>query len=170
MITAEKHMAPHGFTSEAICKACGGNCCKCIPGIYSPEDIEKIPFAQLIDMMLNGKIAVDWWEGDIRDIDEESDDYLAQIYYFRPPTLKHRFLYDPSWGAPCLYLLPDGCALPYEQRPEQCRMLEPKLKDPNVNHIFSTNIKCEQHLDKVGVITAWLPYQEMFYGIPTDYR
>ena len=103
------------YVNEEMCAACGGQCCKRLPGIASPEDFSLPDTTQLIEALKSGKWAVDWWEGN------------NPLYFVRPAT-KDAIgeLFDPSWGGECVFLTEKGCSLPHDQRPSGCRLLEPK--------------------------------------------
>lgn len=128
-----------------VCGACGGNCCKSMPGAAMPSDFgssaEEIA-ANLSDAFATGKWAIDWWEGDPRD---DGGDDLDRAYFIRPATTGGRGLFDPSWGGRCVFLGDAGCEI-FERRPSGCRGLEPSPPDCKV-----------QHSGKQDAAIAWLP-------------
>lgn len=133
-----------------ICKKCGGNCCKRMPGIYYPKDFgntEKEIFDNLKKAFRKGYTAVDWWDNYE---DENGNEFDA--YFIRPKTKdKWEVIKDPSWGGECIYLAENGCRLKYEDRPTVCRLLEPK-----------SDGKCITHsLYKKKIAEKWLPYNEL---------
>uniref|UniRef100_A0A6M3LEY7 Putative zinc-or iron-chelating protein n=1 Tax=viral metagenome TaxID=1070528 RepID=A0A6M3LEY7_9ZZZZ len=95
-----------------ICKKCGGECCKKMPGAYTPKDIENI-FGSVENAVKSGKVAIDWWEG------------KTPKYFMRPKTIKSNELYDPSWGGECTHLKENGCELTEEKRPSMCKIMKP---------------------------------------------
>lgn len=136
------------FVKEKICKKCGGKCCKSMPGAYYPEDFNlSEDFSKFEVALSSGEIAIDWWEGDARENLEELD----RTYFLRP-SIKDKIgvLYDPSWGGECIFLTSKGCKLEGDERPLNCKKLEPG-KD-----------KCTLHdnVSKQGAAIAWIPYQK----------
>ncbi|MDD5013825.1 MAG: YkgJ family cysteine cluster protein [Atribacterota bacterium] len=124
-----------GYYNEELCKKCKGKCCKGLPGEYSPEDIERIfPAKNLklsVEMALKTKkIAIDWWEDD------------KPLYFLRPATKGNEGkIYDPSWGGECVFLKKTGCSLPKEERPEVCRLLEPRAEEDKCVSHYKENPK-----------------------------
>jgi len=115
-----------GIEDKAICAACGGKLgCKTMPCAAFPADFGKTHSAILRGVraaLKTGNWSIDWWEGDPR----EGKNERACGYFVRPATVKGRGVhFDPSWGGTCVFLKTDGCALPFEKRPEQGRMLQP---------------------------------------------
>ena len=107
--------------NKSLCSSCGGNCCKHMPGIVHPDEVVSIN-----DLLDTGKYAIDWWEGDPR---EDRDD-VGQSYYIRPKTKgSEEHLLDGSWGGECVFLTNKGCELSFNERPYDCRMLEPSSGD-----------------------------------------
>ena len=139
--------------NKNICSKCGGKCCKLMPGACYPEDFGLPNDHSKLNATLScGKYAIDWWEGDARDDFEE----LLKTYFVRPATKnKEGVLYDPSWGGPCIFLSDDGCTLDADERPLNCKKLEPK-----------ENEKCILHdgVSKQNAAIAWIPYQDKLKG------
>jgi len=136
------------FVNKEICSACGGKCCKDIPGCYYPEDFNmENGYSKLKEALKTGKIAIDWWEGDPR----EGKDEYTRGYFVRPATKwMEGVLYDPSWGGECIFLTNSGCQLEEDKRPLNCRKLEPGAD------------KCIPHdgVSKRDAAIAWLPYYD----------
>jgi Fe-S-cluster containining protein len=137
---------------KELCSACGGKCCKTLPGNYYPSDFnlpEKNPtekdFKKLIEIIKKDKIAVDWWE------DENSK------YFLRPAIKKANRKFDPTWGGECIHLTEKGCELSFYKRPLECKQLEPKGE-------FG---KCYIHgnLNKETAYKAWLEYNNCITNI-----
>lgn len=141
-----------GYENLAICAECGGKCCKRMPGIVLPDDIGEPLKEKVMTLLLTGKYAIDWWDGDPRD----GDDEYSQAYYIRPKTKGHeKKLLHPAWGGECVFLTDTGCELPFEQRPAECRMLEPVESG-----------ECKHHgATKQEFATIWLEHQEMMENI-----
>jgi Fe-S-cluster containining protein len=137
------------YLNPDLCAACGGSCCKQMPGSVHPADVTR---DQVRAMLASGRYAVDWWDGDPRSSADIPDGQeLAQAYFLRPATQgQEGCKYDPSWGGPCTFLAEDGCTLVPSARPYQCRLLEPRPKR-----------KCIEHsAGKSGIAVAWIPYQD----------
>ena len=117
----EQYLAPE------ICAKCGGKCCNRMPGEAVPDNIIRL-FGGTLEQALkaafdSGDWVIDWWEGDPRPAKDE----LYQGYYVRPRAINDAAgLYNPSWGGQCSFLIGDHCKLAPEERPQACRLLEPK--------------------------------------------
>lgn len=105
-----------------ICAECGGTCCKQLPGAAMPADFGGADLGLLTEAFKSGKWAVDWWEGDPTDGD------LDRAYWIRPAIRGGHNLFDPSWGGTCIFHGDDGCALDLQDRPQECRELQPVPK------------------------------------------
>jgi len=145
-----------GYQKTSACDACGGVCCKQAPGACFPSDFGGDE-QQIKDMVIAalelGTFAIDWWDGDPRE--EGHDDGSA--CFVRPATKgREGKLFDPSWGGECTFLRPDGCSLTFDNRPHNCRHLEPVPGDALCNiHDGS----------KQGAAIAWLPFSEWLDNI-----
>ena len=135
------------YLNVELCKACGGKCCKHMPGIAYPVDFKKPLLQSLIRAFKSGMWAIDWYEGD-----PTRDDKLTQVYYIRPRIKGIKELFDPSWGGECVFLTTKGCTLKPLERPKTCRMLEPASLTKCVFHAAGTKRVCA---------IAWLPYQDI---------
>jgi Fe-S-cluster containining protein len=134
--------------NKKICAACGGRCCKRLPGAMYPSDVKKgrskLSMRKALQTVLaSGRYAVDWWEGENG----------KSVYYLRPHTKEGKNcggLLDPSWGGECTFLREDGCELKFEQRPRTCRKLVPIAGGRSCH--------TESH-SKKAAYRRWLPYQ-----------
>ena len=140
----------NNYLKPKMCAVCGGKCCKVMPGSASPEDFGEPLLERLTDAFKTGKWAVDWWEGDPTGADE-----VAQGFYVRPRVKDVDAIYDPSWGGECIFLNKDGCELPPDNRPENCRMLEPK--DYGKDCILHGAGKREMAI-------KWMPYHDIIHA------
>ena len=133
--------------NKDICAKCKGECCKCMSGIYAPDDFNEISVESLLECFSHGQLSIDWWEGDIRDgFDEFS------VTYFLRPRHKLADVIDPSWGGECTFLTDMGCSLVYSNRPQNCRDL--------IAH--ADNSKCNLgDMTKKDYIKMWVPYQQI---------
>lgn len=133
--------------NKKVCTACGGHCCKQMPGCAYPEDFgsNDLEIEQnLIERLSTKKWAVDYW------VQEE-----GQGYFLRPATEKGEWPIDPSWGGRCNLLTDKGCPLSFENRPKGCRDLIPNLNDPgNCSYPEGGN-------GKESAKEAWKPYWNM---------
>ena len=129
------------YINEKICTECGGECCKKLPGICSPDDFERSQ-QKIIDAIKSGRYAIDWWEG----FDENNG---RRGYFVRPATKGNEDkIYHASWGGQCTFLSSNGCTLNADERPEGCRLLEPLRDD-----------ECKSHgMDKLDATRAWIPF------------
>lgn len=140
------------YDNPEICSKCGGQCCKGLPGAAFPEDF-GLPDGSLLRWALEtGRWCIDWWEGDPR----PGKDELHRAYFVRPATKgREGVWFDASWGGECTFLTASGCSLLSENRPLNCRMLEP----------MGEGARCKCHLGdspKERAAIAWLPYHRIF--------
>lgn len=141
-----------------VCKKCGGECCKQIPGIYAPEqfgapDIQAME-QNIYDALMAGTAQVDWWDGDPRTDDDDAD---MRAYYIRPPVRNALGqVFHGSWGGTCALLTAKGCSLAFEKRPIDCQLLVPRKGDKGCWHpltLVGKNAKQERAIE-------WLPYAD----------
>ena len=104
-----------GFENRNLCRACGGICCKNLPGIVYPEDVRQPMFDNLLIMLTSGNYAIDWWEDD-----------PESMHFLRPAIKGDARICSPSWVGECVFLSTNGCKLVLRDRPRGCRMLEPR--------------------------------------------
>lgn len=138
------------------CRECGGTCCKQVPGITWPSDF--FPHEQLQEILESylrtGYWSVDWWEGDPRDENAVPiGERLSCVYYLRPATVFGKGkLRDPSWGGQCVFWTQEhGCGLMYQNRPHECRHLNPA----SCTHDNPE----ESGISKQQTCIEWIPYQ-----------
>lgn len=141
------------------CTACGGACCKAMPGGSHPNDWGAPNVAEMERRIAaalgSGRYAIDWWEGDPRGLEEGDLGYVSQGFYIRPATKgKEGRVYDASWGGECTFLMPTGCTLAHDARPLECRTLEPRYP-----------YRCEQHHGKHATAVAWIEYHSLLENI-----
>ena len=120
--------------NNEICRKCGGSCCKWIPGAFHPKDFEGKDLEQVL---LNG-FADDHFVIDSTD---------RGIYVM--PNVKS----GVKWGT-CIFFTETGCSLSYQDRPHECKMLEPREND-----------SCIGHSDKDKCAEAWESYRELLLEI-----
>lgn len=148
-----------------ICAECGGECCKRMPGIFSPEQLgapnrEKIK-DNLMAFLKTSKYAIDWWEGDPR-VDIDEDDEVWRAPYIRPATVdKIGVFEDPSWGGECCMLTESGCYLAWDERPEECQGLIPQKGG-----------RCRREVgrNKRELSVAWLPFADIIDDVLEELR
>jgi hypothetical protein len=125
--------------NAALCSACGGGCCKTMPGGSSPEDWGA-PDLALLRTRLKPALADGAWVVD-------------RAGYVRPAVKNTDFSdRDRRWGT-CVFLHDDGCAFPYELRPFGCRDFTPQAGWP-----YACYSACGQaHPDALAKL--WEPYR-----------
>jgi len=130
-----------------ICVQCGGKCCKQMPGIYCPDDLQPITAAKIARMIAKGVACVDSWEGEIRPGAPEN------ALFLRGRTTTDRGPYTASWGGRCAQLTPTGCAMKRKDRPRVCRELQPGAT-------LDDDCFVPERLSKENCVVAWLPFQD----------
>ncbi len=147
-----------GVQGAETCRQCGGMCCQKMPGIAFPDDFgpRETLTAVLVEYFRTGYWAIDCWEG----MDYEPNPLLRQtVYYVRPATVKAKAegkLSDWSWGGTCsLWSAEKGCSLAFNNRPRQCRTLEPSR---NYFEAYSGPD------DKEAAAIAWSSFQDELHA------
>ena len=138
--------------NQSICAACGGACCKKMPGIVHPNDIGRVTVGKLLKMIKEG-YQFDYWEGDLTGLPEHRD---MTFYYLRPMTIKSAGKpVDASWGGQCIFWREgSGCNKSFDDRPRQCKALVPK-KTEDGDCVWS------KRYSKVEMIKAWIPHNKI---------
>ena len=137
--------------NKTICAACGGKCCKRLPGEWSVEDVLKRSSdgsikSGLSSLLDAGLLQFDWWDGDIIDGGK-----LGAVYLPRPPCGNGGLFYA-SWGRDICHLLTSGgCSLSFDDRPEGCKAMIPSA-DGECRYI-------DGHYTKSVAALEWRPYQ-----------
>ena len=115
------------------CIKCRGRCCKQLPGSCLPNDISRLfpanSLQESVKLALNSKkYSIGWFEND------------TPLYYIRPATLGKYKKFDPSWGGICILLTDNGCSLPFDLRPNDCKCIKPN-KDFRCSSSIDGNTK-----------------------------
>ncbi|MHB8634698.1 MAG: hypothetical protein ACYDBQ_12190 [Thermoplasmatota archaeon] len=151
---------------RATCRACGGRCCKTLPGAYLPGQLTP---QEVQDGLASGDLALAWWDGDPRpeaqcfDVDCpgcprcQGPDRLRRAYYLRP---RHSGSspgpFDRGANGVCRLLGPEGCTLPFQRRPAGCQNLLVNRLDPGNCHEYAVPTGSFRHYAAV----AWIPFQD----------
>ena len=127
-------------STRAICAKCGGKCCQTTPGLAWPSDFKP-------DVEESVRAAVKTGRWVLRQVDG--------VWVVTPRGKEpNRITYEgyAYWdGGPCTFWsAAGGCALPYKERPRECRMLEPQKNGSCISHAAD--------YDK-GARRAWRRYQ-----------
>lgn len=140
-----KTNAPNNENSEK-CSACGGKCCKRMPGFYVPDNFkpEQLTKDGIIDLIKNQKITIDAYE----------DEDYSLYPFLRPRASTDKCYGNLSYGGTCLHLTATGCDLDFEHRPYGCRLL-----DPNACATEQSVINKEQ------ISEYWLDYVEVLFEV-----
>ena len=138
--------------NKPICFACGGACCKQLPGIVHPRDIGKVTVKKLLKLIKEG-YQFDYWEGNLTGLPEHSG---MTFYYLRPMTIKSAGKpVDASWGGQCVFWREKtGCTKSWDERPRQCRALKPKKEETG-------NCTVSKRYSKIQMIKDWIPYNKI---------
>jgi hypothetical protein len=151
----------------ATCRACGGQCCKTLPGAYLPGQLTQ---AELQGGLASGKLVLAWWDGDPRpektcfDIDcdgscprDRDPDRLRRAYYVRPRNANSPAgVFDGTSQGACTLLGPAGCTLGFEARPAGCQNLLVNKSDPGNCHEYAVTTGSFKHYAAL----AWVPHQD----------
>ena len=141
-----------------ICSLCKGQCCKRMPGIVHPEQLQQPITKELLLKLYKEGYQFDYWEG---------DEFGGKVGYFlRPQTIKSKgVLVDPSWGGTCVFLITEqGCSKTFEERPYMCQQLEPQED-------FNCGLKDKENtLNKYDYVLAWLQYNNLIEEIINDHN
>lgn len=160
----------------STCRACGGQCCKTLPGAYLPHQLDD---ARLRAGLAAGTFVLAWWDGDPRPgmncFDADCDgscprcthpDRLRRAYYVRPRNLASKpGPFDGSTQGQCVLLGPTGCTLAFDDRPAGCQNLLVNRADPGNCHEYAVTTGSFKHYAAV----AWAPHQErLLRALDTD--
>jgi Fe-S-cluster containining protein len=139
-------------TNYLMCASCKGKCCQRYGGGYHPNDFGKEITEEVIyNALKTYRVGVNWWDGEF----EHKGKKYNNAYFLHARHRGEKPVYA-SWGGTCAsWSLEVGCSLVYEERPIQCRMLEPK--DYGDNCV----IPKESKADKNSLVVAWLPYSDI---------
>ena len=119
------------YDNKAMCSECGGKCCKRGTGIFHPKDfIENGKFnKEKLKLLLK---STDY----MLDYREDPESFGCKSLHF--PRPRHvgdgDSLIYATWGGQCRLLTSDGCSLGSEEKPHQCRNLEPKVDGECIEH------------------------------------
>lgn len=129
-----------------ICSKCNGSCCKKLPGMMNPNQLQEVNELTLRNKLKEG-FQFDYIEGN------------EPIYYLRPSTIQSiGKTVDASWGGQCIFFKDKkGCSFTFDERPQQCQDLEPKA-----------DMRCISSKTKTQYAMEWLPYQEIIKNIIND--
>jgi len=101
-------------TNHALCALCGGSCCRRIGGAYAPIDFESITFEALSDRIAQGYISID-----------RITEQRKALPFLRARRKDAPIVDYAASDGPCCLLKSDGCIIPFEKRPLECRSLIP---------------------------------------------
>lgn len=150
----------------ATCRACGGQCCKTLPGAFLPDQLTP---DQVRAGLASGSLVLAWWAGDPRpdrnclDVDCDgtcarclADDKLLRAYYVRPRNANSPVgVRDGTTKGACTLLGPEGCTLPFAQRPAGCQNLLVNRANPGDCHDYAVPTRSFKHYAAL----AWIPRQ-----------
>jgi hypothetical protein len=159
----------------ATCRACGGQCCKTLPGAYLPGQLSE---TELRDGLQSGRLVLAWWDGDPRpdrnclDVDCEgtcdrcmAPDRLMRAYYVRPRNVNSPAgSFDGTSKGACTLLGPNGCTLPFERRPSGCQNLLVNKADPGNCHDYAVPTRSFKHYAAL----AWVPEQAKLVALANE--
>lgn len=117
--------------NPGLCAPCGGKCCKTMPGIVFPSELDAqlrhdIVADKVLALLETGRYALDWWDGN----PFNNDVRAGRAYYLRPATRGNEGRWtDESYGGTCTFLGANGCGLEERQRPLECRALIPQANN-----------------------------------------
>jgi hypothetical protein len=138
------------------CAECKGECCKRMPGCIDPQDLGNLQsqiMAQVKRLIGTGKYYFNYWEGDYPGAEGKT------AYYLMPAVQgEEDLVVKGTWGGPCTFLTDTGCTLQYNDRPKECRSLNP------------TEDECRCDWNKDDAIKAWLPYLDKVKMVITELK
>lgn len=151
----------------ATCRACGGKCCKTLPGAFLPDQLDA---QRLREGLSNGTLVLAWWEGDPRpdrnclDVDCDglcqrcvTEDRLQRAYYVRPRNVSSPSgAFDATHNGACTLLGPTGCTLAFPDRPAGCQNLLVNRASPGDCNDYAVPTRSFKH----HAALAWVPRQD----------
>lgn len=159
--------------NHEACAKCGGRCCMRHGCDVYPQDVKRwfkadtITKEMIIKLLDSGKVALDYWEGDVRDDfaypDDAFSEYYPKCYFLRMRHVQESAV-TASWGGTCRCFEPGkGCTLTWEQRPTGGRALIPH-PDGNPNECSVLIV------EKAHCALAWLTYMDIMEDIFYNYQ
>lgn len=156
------------------CRACGGQCCKTLPGAYLPEQLDE---SSLAAGLADGRFVLAWWEGDPRpdkncfDVDCDGScprcldpERLRRAYYVRPRNVNSPTgPFDATTLGACTLLGPAGCTLTFASRPSGCQNLLANKANPGDCTAYAVPTKSFKHYAAL----AWVPHQDRLLRLAT---
>ncbi len=129
-----------------LCQPCGGKCCQNFPGLAVPSDFGTDKFtieSALLVALESGRWALEYVENG-----------PWHVLAVRP-VIKGRegHAFDDSFRGVCTFHSAEGCEI-FENRPYQCRSLEPKPE-----------LRCVQHSRQWETANAWHAYQRTLVAL-----
>ena len=159
------------FDNARLCSECNGQCCQIASGCAFPCDFGLTDpahpdYSKLIEALNSGNWTIDKWSGDPRVHDVDAP--ITGVHLVRPRQLGDIGLYDDRWyGGVCVFWVDGkGCKMGSDERPYQCRMLEPR------KHRLTSKPgrDCISHddSDRRDAAEDWLPYNEWLSNFATS--
>ena len=133
-----------GHENRNLCKECGGACCKHYPGTAFPEDFGE--YGEIEDNVMHAFRSGRW--------------ILDTSFDSNFPIVRPACNPISNYGRSCIFLSSNGCDLHFDERPSNCKMLEPGEKNC-IDHGYSAcdamNAWAEEGID---IVTLWEMYLE----------
>lgn len=138
---------------KSICARCGGKCCKHMPGITHPSQWGSDPVEMettLLPALRSGAYCIDFWEGSpIAGVEMDRAEFV------RASIKGNTKLVDPAWSGECIFLADTGCTLYDEQRPLECKLMNPHGE---AGHPYCSTSLTES---KRSFAIEWLRYADL---------
>ncbi len=131
------------YINYAMCKKCGGACCKQNGCVYLPKDFKSLEASNIIKELDKGKISI---SGQPVNFFANSWTYIP---YLRARNKDAEIVDLITDGGPCINLTDSGCSLSEDMRPSGGLLVKPtKIGGP-----------CEKMNKDLGM--EWLEYSEV---------
>ncbi len=138
VITDADHVKPD------LCGPCGGKCCQHYPGLAAPSDFGNDKFT--IESNILAALETGRWT--MEKVGKYVNNHYLTTLVVRPAMKgSEGRAYDNGFYGACTFHTANGCGV-FENRPFQCRSLEPK-----------SDMGCTQHAKQQDVGDLWEPYQ-----------
>jgi hypothetical protein len=140
-------------SNPEVCGECGGKCCQNLPGAAHPEQFgapdKNIMLNNIVKALKSGRWVLDYYTFGL---DSSKIENIVDIKYMRPKTPDDRQFLSSNWPrGKCTFHTDKGCELTDEERPIECKTLEPGIKE------------CKQHGKRKDIANEWKPYQDIVF-------
>ena len=141
--------------NRAICKECGGYCCKKCGCDYFVSDFESLKIENIEELLATGRVSI---VAALEFIRTRNDELIANPFlYLRARNINRGEIDLLSFKTTCASLTEEGCFFDLEKRPSGGACLIPKVE--------KNTICCYSEVDRTEELRKWAPYQTVLQKV-----